>query len=709
MNVKPNFNEEVPLTNLPLSAPEMEAARTEAVPEDAKETGEKGTVLNKILPFEEYIKKTQLKESDFLETNIYKGLYQISDDFRQGRADETLKKLAYKIGGAKLRNQYIHMKNSYFRQQKKEAKLRKAAVAVGIVDGMTNYTNLRPGSNNLDCGPYWRADDTGIYYLGNKLMPRACSHAILINSIRISIDTGEQKEELLFRKNGRWQTITVDKDMLASAQKITGLHKFGISVTSVNAKQLVAYLQDLEDYSMEKGLIPIIYTTNRMGWNQTKTVFCPYTESKLEYEADGSLSGLGTALKEVGDKEAWIQKVCELREIGIPMLSFLMAANFSAVLVGLLGLDGFVANLYGPSRGGKSVTNKIACTIWAGYTNADEFMLSVDNTGNAVEGILAVLNNIPLILEDANNMTERKQKELQSLIMKICNGVGRCRMRKDLSLRDIYRWNTTGIITSENRIIKDFHNTGSVNRVLMLRGTNEKECPYNQNGLNTAELLDFFGKNHGFAGKAFVEAVLKIGQTRIKERLQEIRAEVSKKVQGTNKSAGQIEPVSVMLLADEIAEEHIFKDKKRISIEEAISWMADEETANQNERFYDSLMDSIIQNSGRFEDLGLTIDMNIQQYWGRYMKNEEKVAIIPKVLKQLADEENLDLKLFLEFLEEKNLIDKDSNGNYTRNVYSTLLHKGTRMYVIKMKKQEDQQDSQSDSDTGNEVTEEIPF
>ena len=708
MNVKPNFNEEVPLTNLPLSAPEMEADRTEAVPEDTKETGEKGKKLNKILPFEEYIEKTQLKESDFLETSIYKGLYQISDDFRQGKADETLKKLAYKIGGAKLRNQYIHMKNAYFKQQKKEAKLRKAAVAVGIVDGMTNYTNLRPGSNNLDCGPYWRADDTGIYYLGNKLMPRACSHAILINSIRISIDTGEQKEELLFRKNGRWQTITVDKDMLASAQKITGLHKFGISVTSANAKQLVAYLQDLEDYSMEKGLIPIIYTTNRMGWNQTKSVFCPYTESKLEYEADGSLSGLGATLKEVGDKEAWIQKVCELREIGIPMLSFLMAANFSAVLVGLLNLDGFVCNLYGPSRGGKSVTNKIACTIWAGYTNADEFMLSVDNTGNAVEGILAVLNNIPLILEDANNLTERKQKELQSLIMKICNGVGRCRMRKDLSLRDIYRWNTTGIITSENRIIKDFHNTGSVNRVLMLRGTSEKECPYNQNGLNAAKLLDFFGKNHGFAGKAFVEAVLKIRQARIKERLQEIRTEVSIKVQGTNKSVGQIEPVSIMLLADEIAEEHIFQDGIRISQDEAISWMADEKTANQNERFYDSLMDSVVQNSGKFENLGLTVDMNIQQYWGRYYNDEkgERVAVLPKVLKQLADEENLDMKLFLEFLDEKGLLEKDADGNYTKNVYSILLQKGTRMYVIYMKKRENQEATPENEDI---VQEEIPF
>ena len=708
MNVKPNFNEEVPLTNLPLSAPEMEADRTEAVPEDTKETGEKGKKLNKILPFEEYIEKTQLKESDFLETSIYKGLYQISDDFRQGKADETLKKLAYKIGGAKLRNQYIHMKNAYFKQQKKEAKLRKAAVAVGIVDGMTNYTNLRPGSNNLDCGPYWRADDTGIYYLGNKLMPRACSHAILINSIRISIDTGEQKEELLFRKNGRWQTITVDKDMLSSAQKITGLHKFGISVTSANAKQLVAYLQDLEDYSMEKGLIPIIYTTNRMGWNQTKSVFCPYTESKLEYEADGSLSGLGATLKEVGDKEAWIQKVCELREIGIPMLSFLMAANFSAVLVGLLNLDGFVCNLYGPSRGGKTLSSKIACTIWAGYTNADRFMLSVDNTLNAVEGILAALNNIPLILEDANNLAERKQKELQSLIMKICNGVGRCRMRKDLSLRDIYRWNTTGIITSENRIIKDFHNTGSVNRVLMLRGTSEKECPYNQNGLNAAKLLDFFGKNHGFAGKAFVEAVLKIRQARIKERLQEIRTEVSIKVQGTNKSVGQIEPVSIMLLADEIAEEHIFQDGIRISQDEAISWMADEKTANQNERFYDSLMDSVVQNSGKFENLGLTVDMNIQQYWGRYYNDEkgERVAVLPKVLKQLADEENLDMKLFLEFLDEKGLLEKDADGNYTKNVYSILLQKGTRMYVIYMKKRENQEATPENEDI---VQEEIPF
>ena len=136
--------------------------------------------------------------------------------------------------------------------------------------------------------------------------------------------------------------------------------------------------------------------------------------------------------------------------------------------------------------------------------------------------------------------------------------------------------------------------------------------------------------------------------------------------------------------------------------------MADEKTANQNERFYDSLMDSVVQNSGKFENLGLTVDMNIQQYWGRYYNDEkgERVAVLPKVLKQLTDEENLDMKLFLEFLDEKGLLEKDADGNYTKNVYSRLLQKGTRMYVIYMKKRENQEAAPENEDI---VQEEIPF
>ena len=664
-------------------------------------------VMTETDSLQQRIREKRVTVSDFQTTELYGVLYRISNRFEQQNMDISLGAIAEQLGGKKLLENYKKRKRAYFEQREEEKKKRLSELKERA-GGMTKFSYLPEGICNLEVGMDWKADDTGIFFLGNRVETRACSHPITIRSIRICVDSLEQKVELLFWQNNKWKSVVVDKDILASSQKITALHKLGISVTSANAKQLVAYLQDLEDYSMKKGLIPIIHTTSRLGWNKNLDMFCPYTNENLAYDAKGRLSGLGKALQEKGSLEAWKKMMCKLRKRKIPMLSFLMAGNFAAVIIGMLRKDGFVCNLYGPSRGGKSVTNKIACSIWAGHTNSDGFIHSVDNTANAVEGILAVLHNIPLILEDANNLSERKQREMQSLIMKICNGIGKGRMRKDLSMAETSWWYTTGIITSENRIIKDCHNTGSVNRVLMLRGTNEKECPYNRDGLNASELLNFFEENHGFGGRAFVQAVMEIGEEKIKERLQEIREEVQRKVNETNKSEGQIEPVSVMLLADEIAEEHIFQDGIRISLDEAISWMADEKTANQNERFYDSLMDSVVQNSGKFENLGLTVDMNVQQYWGRYFNDEkgERVAVLPKVLKQLADEENLDMKLFLESLDEKGLLEKDADGNYTKNVYSRLLQKGTRMYVIYMKKRENQEAAPENEDI---VQEEIPF
>lgn len=45
-----------------------------------------------------------------------------------------------------------------------------------------------------------------------------------------------------------------------------------------------------------------------------------------------------------------------------------------------------------------------------------------------------------------------------------------------------------------------------------------------------------------------------------------------------------------------------------------------------------------------------------------------------------------DVKAFLEYLDGKGMIDKDTNGNLTKNVYSSCLAKGNRMHVIQMKK-----------------------
>lgn len=671
--------------------------------------------LERISPLEKLTAK--IKGPDVFEEQwLYEEIGAIENEFLRKRAEHKCQELAIQLGGKKVEKMFTEYLAAYYKQRKKEEQDRLRMVMAsaekvsGIIDGQTNYTNLPEGISNLYCGTCWQATDKGVYYRDDKGMRKACSQPILIAAIKKSLNTGEEKVVLLFRHSGKWRRLEVDKDILASSQKIPSLHKYGISVTSNNAKLLIAFLQDMEDYSRDRQAIPIIYTTSKLGWNHDRTIFCPYTDSRIEFEGQGILAGLGRALKEKGNREAWYEKFKTVR--GIPMIDFLAAANLSAMILGQLRLEGFCANLYGPSRGGKSVSSKICCSIFAGFQNTDRFIYSVDNTNNSVEGVLNVYSSLPLIMEDANNMTERQQRELQTLIMKLCNGIGRGRMRKDLSLREPGTWNTSGIITSENRITKDFHNTGSVNRVLLMRGTNEADCPFNKNGLSVADLLNFFGNNHGFCGRDFVKVLIEIGVEKLNEMLQEIQVEVAEKANEMKKSGGQIVPVAVMLLADRLAEKYLFKDGKHIKLEDAVNWMVDVDSADQNQRFYDSLMDSVIQNSGKFEGLGMTECMNNSQYWGRYFKDENKVAVLPSVLKKLANEENLDLKLFLEFLDDKGLIEADSRGNLSRNVNSRLLHKGSRMYVIFMPDRDEEEESEQEPEQKEFVDvsdEEIPF
>lgn len=623
---------------------------------------------------------SSLTETDFINGEICKALYLVKDKIVQGKLEFLIFKRAKQVGGNDLVSLFKRQKKDYFSimEENKKAQIKLG----GTVNGMTNYLDLPKGLINLDCGYSWVVSDEGIYRIDTKLPQLVSKQPLLIGKIYKLRESGEERVELWFKKDGKWSSIICDKDILASAQKITVLHKFGISITSNNAKNIVAYLQDLEDYSREKHLIPIVETVTHLGWNENMTEFFPYTNKEIEIDLQGKCPGLLETLQEKGDKNLCYTTIKKVR--GIPMVDFLIAANLSAPIIGMTKSDGFVANLYGPSRGGKTVSNKIAASIWGGIHNSDGFIYSADNTNNSVEGILGVYCNLPFIMEDANNMDARKQKNLQSLVMKLCNGVGRGRMKKDTSLRIVLKWYTSGIMTSERRITQEFKDTGAINRVLLLRGTNEEDCPFNKGNMDAGELLEIFEDNHGFIGRDFVQVLMEMGADKVKRMLKEVEKEVREQAEIKGKSGGQVRPVAIMLLADKIAEEYLFHDKKCIKMEDALQWMTDAQTADQSNRFYEFLMDTVIQNSGKFEDLGMTEDMNINQYWGRYLEDKQAVAILPAVLKKLADDNNVDLKLFLEFLDDKGLLIKDKEGNFKKNTNSRMLKKGVRMYVISM-------------------------
>lgn len=400
------------------------------------------------------------------------------------------------------------------------------------------------------------------------------------------------------------------------------------------------------------------------------------------FNDQGKFSKLPKALEPKGDSELWYEVMKKERDI--EMVQLLLAANLAAPVVGLLGLEGFTVNLHGQSRGGKSVTSKLCASVWAGHESRDGFVYGVNNTLNSLDEILGTYNTLPFIMEDANNMDKKRKVDMSSVVMKTANGVGKARMGRDLKLKPVQTWYLVGITTSEFRLLKDGDNGGAYNRLVMVKAPDEEDCPYKE---NAAELLDFAENNHGFCGRDFVKVLQKLGKDIVAEMLQGVKREVDEKAKEAGKSGGQVLPIAVLVLTSRLAEEHLFHDGKVISVEDAVRWMTDKDLADQNERFYETLMDTVMTNGSKFEGLGMNTDFPPQNYWGRYDSATNKIGIIPCVLRKLAEEAGVDdVKAFLEYLDGKGMIDKDKNGNLTKNVYSSCLAKGNRMHVIQMKK-----------------------
>ena len=67
----------------------------------------------------------------------------------------------------------------------------------------------------------------------------ACYHPILPVERFVNAETGKEKIRIAFKKGFKWNEITVDKGVIASANKIVSLADYGVSVTSETAKYLV--------------------------------------------------------------------------------------------------------------------------------------------------------------------------------------------------------------------------------------------------------------------------------------------------------------------------------------------------------------------------------------------------------------------------------------------------------------------------------------
>lgn len=487
---------------------------------------------------------------------------------------------------------------------------------------------------SLECGN-WQADLSGVRTWGMFGECLACYNPILPIEILSNLETGTEKLKLAFYKNFQWKEITVEKSTIASNTKIVALADLGVPVTTETARYLVRYLSDVE--SLNEGIIPVKVSTSKMGWFGDE--FMPY-ECAVVFDGEGRFRDSFEAIKPNGNYDLWLKEVKKVRATGRTEPKFFLAASFASPLVNICGLLPFICNLWGETEGGKTVSSKLAVSIWADPREG-KYMTDFNSTDTAFEVRLDFLNNLPLIIDDSATVKDKFNFDMSKFIYDTCKGKGRGRSNRSLGVNRENTWQNITLTNGEHAMSNDNLQGGAINRVLDFEvGT---KAIYN----DPAGLCEVIHANYGYAGEYFIKAVKEIGFDKIRT----MQKDFYEQIRAVGDMEKQSASLSVLLTADKIATDYIFCDGEYLKLDEIKPVLVSHESLSENQRCYDYILGEIASNQNKFDE---GINNNRTEMWGCYDGNH--VAIIKNVFERICKAGGFSSKSFLSWAKKKDLI-----------------------------------------------------
>ena len=543
---------------------------------------------------------------------------------------------------------------------------------------LCQWTNFESDEyDNMICG-YWNATERGI--LKPNSDEYACYHPILPVERLKNIETGAEQIKLAYKRNGTWHEIVVPKSLIASASKIVALAEQGIAVTSENAKLLVKYLSDVENQN--DNFIKIKRSTSKFGWLNKD--FIPF-DGDIIFDGDMKFKQVSESVTTQGSYTTWLDHARTVRARKRIESKFCLAASFASVLVApLRGLPFFV-DLWGGTEAGKSVALMLAASVWA---NPDEnaFIGDYKSTETALEAKADMLNHLPMLLDDTSNQNRRLAENFESLVYVLCSGKGKTRSNKDIGINRESRWKNCIITNGEKPLTSYVNQGGAMNRIL------EISCDSYifEDPRLTASVVK---NNYGYAGRDFIKILKEIGV----EGIMEIQKSFLDELDNDEKMQKQSLSLSIVLTADKIATDYIFKDGEYIDIEEAKQVLIDKNEISDNERCYRFILDRVVANRGRFDPR----NENIEQ-WG--VIEDNYVLMISTALSRLCKEEGYSRLSFLKWASDKGLV-QGNGGRYD----FTKKTNGICVKYVKIKILDDNEFLNDFIDASEEYKDNIPF
>ena len=558
------------------------------------------------------------------------------------------------------------------------------------VDNMTQFDYFDDG-HELYCGT-WIADESGVRTFNMFGEVLACYHPILPVERFVNAETGKEKIRIAFKKGFKWNEITVDKGVIASANKIVSLADYGVSVTSETAKYLVRYLSDIENYNVEK--IEMRTSTSKLGWINDE--FMPYGFNVV-FDADNRFKTCFESVREYGDLSEWMTLVKRIRAAGRKEPQLYIAGALSSILIEPLNALPFIINLWGDSGKGKTVNIMLACSVWADPTE-NKYITDPKTTANALEFRMDFLNSMPMLIDDMAQIKDKYSDDFSELIYMLCSGKGKDRANRDLGINRASTWRNVILTNGEHSLITETMQGGAINRVIDMEMGDGYIFP---DGNSVVETIS---KNYGFLGKEFLSVIQTIGIDSVREIQQKFldRIREKEKVLGVEKEEKQTLPMSILLAADQIATEYIFQDGIYMDFDYYFGLLKDKGEVSENERAYDFIMGEVAINIQKFKPQNNGEYKN--EVWGDISGGY--VNILTNVFNRMCKEGNFNSRSFLSWAD-KNMILEHGKGRNTKLMRLNGSNSPSRVVSLRIINENDDDDGFLPLDDSGQ--EDLPF
>ena len=394
-------------------------------------------------------------------------------------------------------------------------------------------------------------DESGIVHTA------LCAEPLVMKRRLENIDSGLEKVELAFYRNGRWKSLVAPRSSVFHKNAIVRYADSGLPATTENAEGVVRYLSAYEVTNTQ--VIPFTRSIDRVGWFGKEFYPCA-VRGEVVYENEGADGeGIAQSICEQGEYELWKKTAEALRQSTFARA--VLAASFASPLLELLQHRVIILHLWNSSRSGKTAVLKFALSVWG---DPLKLMGNFNSTAVGLERRAGTLKHLPLGLDELQVLNEKRLSPAR-IVYSLGNGYGKTRGAKNGGLQDVPTWRNCIISTGEQPLTDEDSMDGVSSRVLELYGAPIEDTEFGRSVHGISE------NHYGFAGKRYIEHL--VGQVlsqgdKLGTDYDTLRAEIKARFQGD--PGVHLDNIAVLALADAYSSQCLFGLTAEQAHEEAL-------------------------------------------------------------------------------------------------------------------------------------------